>query len=100
MSNNLILSKRDWQKKHSRTRAKSRYGLTSSSVKRLQAGIMNSELIIEFAEKQSNRFAKLFVVFEGAGYPVVYDTKRRSLVTFLPPEAVDRKNRKFVPKRN
>ena len=92
-------SKRDCQRKHALRRARSRYGIAEPEIKKIRSTILGGhEGVVVFAEKQSLRLTRFVVELEGQHYPVVYDRIRKSIVTFLPKEAIDYENKTFKPK--
>ena len=85
------LSKKDAQIVHAQRRALERYQLhvtpndLRALVNKIQAGKATR------LEKQSLRISKWLVEHEGVDYPVIYDNKRKMIVTFLPSAVDDRK---------
>lgn len=85
-------SKHISQRKHAKKRLSERYGIqaTTQFLKNLVAYIKNGResypdgTSVSLIERQSLRVAKYQIVFEGESYLVVYDRKRKELVTFLP----------------
>ena len=84
------MSKKKNQRFHARVRARLRYDITfgrearSALVKSIQSG----KAI--FLSASSNRAKSFAVNYEGSWYPVVYDNLRKEIVTFLPPNYLER----------
>jgi len=81
-------SKKKAQRKHAQRRACERYGLTfgPETHAKLCTQIKNGRAI--FLERQSLRVTMFAVYHDGQWIPVVYDTHRHTIVTFLPLEAL------------
>lgn len=87
-----IEPKRLSQRKHARKRLAERYGIeaTTAFLKRLAGYIKQGRQVytdgtsVSLIERQSLRVAKYQIVHAGEKYLVVYDRKRKELVTFLP----------------
>ncbi len=76
-------------KRHSRLRAAQRYGitLTREVLAELVNQIQTQSPQAEFIERQSLRVTVWRVTLDGGRQvPVAYDTHRKTLITFLPPE--------------
>lgn len=76
------------QKAHAKRRAKERHGIDLHQdamvklVKQIQAG--KATLI----DRQSLRVTRWWVTHEGQPLPVVYDNRRKAIVTVLKPEMI------------
>jgi hypothetical protein len=71
--------------RHSRRRVVERYGAELSEDNIRTIGRLIREGRSKLLRKDSINFSKHLVEFEGTEYRVVYDKKRRAVVTFLPP---------------
>ncbi len=80
--------KRQFQ--HTQKRAKYRYGLTigPKTYDCLCKKIQEQQDSV-FLYKKSNRVTLYAVFMEDQWIPVIYDKERHSVVTFLPPEALE-----------
>ena len=82
------MSKKTCQRIHAKRRLEERFGLTINRhqmrelVQQIHAGRA------EHLETQSNRISIKVVSFQGKKFAVVYDGKRKTIVTFLPDEAL------------
>ena len=83
-------SKKRCQRQHTQQRASMRYGLTvgKKDYDDLCSRIKSGDGCV-FLEKQSNRVSMWAVSMDGEWVPVIYDKIRHSVVTFLPPEALE-----------
>jgi len=81
---NRTMPKRKWEKIHSRKNALIRYGIDCGPKMRkaLIEKIQNEEAI--FLNSSSNRRRVFAVCYKGNWYPIVYDNKRKEIITFLP----------------
>ncbi|RJO61085.1 MAG: hypothetical protein C4542_07305 [Dehalococcoidia bacterium] len=81
-------TKSQCQMLHARKRVAQRYGkaLSSDAIKRIARLIKTNNDSCAFIERQSLRVTVWDVPYEGQTYRVVYDNKRHSIVTFLPPD--------------
>ncbi len=92
------LTKAQCQHIHAKARAKARYeiwfnnDLKTKFVKWIQTGDVNSKYI----RSDSIRISIWAVKYNNKWIPVVYDKKRKSIVTFLPPEVLDEENETAV----
>jgi hypothetical protein len=79
-----VLSKKAAQRAHARRRARERYGvsLTKPSFHAIVQQIQNGKAT--FLGRTSLRVTEWIVPFEGAKLRVVYDRKRKTIVTCLP----------------
>lgn len=77
------------QKKHARRRAAARYAvnLHDDAQERIVRSIQSGEA--RLIRRQSQRVGVYEVSHEGKKLPVVYDRKRKTLITVLPEEALD-----------
>jgi len=78
------------QRRHVGARAVQRYGLTVTRDirKGLVRAIQSHKAI--FLTAGSNRTKSFAVSYENTWYAVVYDNSRKEIVTFLPPEYLNR----------
>lgn len=78
------LTKKEAQVIHAKRRALERYGLHANAAVRreLVSKIRNQEA--ELLERQSLRVGKYKLEHDGEEYTVIYDRKRKTIVTFLP----------------
>ena len=81
-----MLSKKQCQQHHAKKRALERYGLNliTKDLRQLVLDIQNGKS--KLIEQQSLRVSIREVEFNGEQVFVVYDSKRKSIVTFLPYE--------------
>ncbi len=84
------MSKKDSQKVHARKRAMERYGIrfTLEVRRNLVSQIQNRRAV--FLDSRSNREKSFAVRYGDQWIPVVYDNKSQEIVTFLPPENLER----------
>ncbi len=85
----ILRSKAHAQRRHATHRMEERYDVTI-----LRAGLKQMVSAIQkdarprgrarFYDRQSNRITRWHVEYEGTWYPVVYDSKRQTIVTVLP----------------
>lgn len=78
------------QKAHARRRANERYGihLGQHQYDEMCRMIRHNEKC-KFLDKQSNRVSLFALNYEGEWLPVVYDKQRHTVVTVLPPAALE-----------
>ncbi len=90
----FVSSKKQGQQIHTKRRAKERYGIDLNKddrreiVKRIQANFnpnRESTTSACFLTAHSNRVTEWEVPYEGVELRVLYDKKRKSLITCLPP---------------
>jgi len=83
-------SKAKRQKGHAKRRARERYGLNlrQHEYDELVRRIKNN-IDCRFLQRQSNRVSLFAIKMDGNWLPVVYDKQRHTVVTILPPEALD-----------
>ncbi len=85
-----MLSKAKCQRMHTKTRMLQRYGieLNRRSYQEIANPIRDrgpgKAKDSRFVDRQSNRITRWFVKYSGRWFPVVYDSKRKTLVTILP----------------
>ena len=85
-----MLSKAESQRVHTKTRMLQRYGieLNRRSYQEIANPIrdrgVNGPKNSRFVDRQSNRITRWFVRYKGRWFPVVYDSKRKTVVTILP----------------
>lgn len=83
------MSKAKAQRRHAQRRARGRYGVhlnradLDAMVRQIQAGKAT------FLRRQSGRVSLFAVDMQGLRVPVVYDRKRKTIVTVLPIVALD-----------
>ncbi len=82
-------SKAHAQRVHAKRRMVKRHGITLSRIglKQIVDAIQNAsrpQSKARFYDRQSNRISRWHVEHEGKWYPVVYDGKRKTIVTVLP----------------
>lgn len=79
--------KREAQRVHAKRRAAERYGLilNRSDLREIVLAIQRQQATFLF--KESNRLTHYALDFQGKRVVVVYDKQRKTIVTFLPPEA-------------
>ena len=83
------LNKTKCQRAHAKRRANQRYGLSLNRDKLNAMVRLIQEGKCTFIERQSNRVTVFSLLFEGLTFPVVYDKQRKTIVTVLPPEALE-----------
>ncbi len=85
-----MVNKKKSQKIHARKRASQRYGMNFGPIRLNRAieQIRNNEVII--LERSSSSKKVFLVELDEEFCPVVYDNKRKEIVTFLPREYLDR----------
>lgn len=83
-------SKKKSQRNHARIRALQRFGIRYGNDMRncLVRKIQSGDAI--FLERNSLRCGNFAVNYQRQWYPVVYDNKRKEIVTFLPQNYLDR----------
>jgi len=70
---------------HAKRRAKVRYGLTINKFKRRQIIYLIQGGKSKLLKKHSQRVSEWETVFEGKKLRLLYDKKRKEIITFLPP---------------
>lgn len=86
------MDKKNTQMRHARQRAIQRYDIEfdqkthTTFLQAIQSG--NAKKAVKLW-KQSNRVSIFKVWFDGRWIPVVYDSQRKQIVTFLPKEAME-----------
>jgi len=83
------LSKKFSQNIHARRRAIDRYNLKYNRFMRKELVQKILDGRAKFIEKQSNRVSKWRIIYQGQEFDVIYDNKRKSIVTFLYPGEED-----------
>jgi len=78
------ISKTKAQKIHFKYRVKQRYGLDINRLQRIEIIKMIQHGEAKFLNHQSRRVSKFIVEFKGTQMIVIYDKKRKTLVTALP----------------
>ena len=83
-------SKKLSERVHARRRAMQRYGITFGRERRsaLVRAIQTDKAV--FLRAFSNRSKAFAVFYEENWYAVVYDNQRKEIITFLPPEFLER----------
>ena len=78
------------QNRHAKNRARQRYGINvgDSMLNRMVNIIQCGDA--EVVEKQSNRVSVFLVIYQEETYRVVYDSKTKTIATFLPKDGVFR----------
>ena len=80
----MLVSKASCQRRHAKRRAQERYGLTlnRAELERLVRRIQHGEATV--LERQSHRISVFGLIVQGVSVRVVYDAKRKTIVSFLP----------------
>lgn len=84
-----LATKAQGERRHAKQRALERYGVTLNrhQLRELSRLIQLNHTSVRFLWKESNRVSHFALTFNEQRYIVVYDRQRKTIVTFLPPEA-------------
>lgn len=91
------LTKKTSQSMHARKRAIERFGLKYNRFVRKELVKMIQNGKAEFIEKQSNRVSKWRILYDGRWIDVIYDGRRKTIVTFLYID--EEENAKYIDKK-
>ena len=71
---------------HARRRANQRYGVSINDAKRRKIiNLIHSGKVGQFVKRLSLRITEWEIPLDGETFRVLYDKKRKDIVTFLPP---------------
>jgi hypothetical protein len=83
------MTKAEAQRRHAKRRAKERIGINLDDEFYDELVLMIQRGKAEFAGRDSKAFSKWRFYFNSKPYIAVYDKKRKTIVTFLPPYQLD-----------
>lgn len=89
--------KRNAQIKHCWMRGMQRYGVAIGPEENARLVLTIEHQVAGFIERQSNNVTVWEVECQGKKIPVIYDKKRKVIVTCLPPEFMARRTATYLP---